>query len=83
MRLVGAALDGLVLGSPVYIDLISGQRKFLIDRMADGILRQALAGKYGRAVAEFLNHVFKILGPPPADRRARSSHVLLKIAGPS
>ncbi|CCJ36106.1 NADPH-dependent FMN reductase [Methanoculleus bourgensis MS2] len=70
------AADGLVLGSPVYIDLITGQMKLLIDRMADGIQCQALSGKYGcsvstsgdhaeQAVVTYLNHFLQMLGATP------------------
>jgi multimeric flavodoxin WrbA len=65
--------DGIVLGSPVYVDNISAQMKALIDRMADAIHYQVLAGKYGCAVAttwesggdevcRYLNHVVNYLG---------------------
>ncbi len=75
------AADGLVLGSPVYIDLVSGQMKLLIDRMADGIQCQSLAGKYGcavatsgdhaeDAVATYLNHFLKMLGATPVGELA-------------
>ena len=70
------AADGLVLGSPVYIDLVSGQMKLLIDRMADGIQCPSLAGQYGcavatsgdhaeDAVAKYLTHFLKMLGATP------------------
>ncbi|MCK9308284.1 MAG: flavodoxin family protein [Methanoculleus sp.] len=70
------AADGLVLGSPVYFDLVTGQMKLLIDRMADGIQCQALSGKYGcsvstsgdhaeQAVVAYLNHVLQMLGATP------------------
>ncbi len=70
------AADGLVLGSPVYIDQITGQMKLLIDRMADGIQCQALSGKYGcsvstsgdhaeQAVVTYLNHFLQMLGATP------------------
>lgn len=70
------AADGIVLGSPVYFDLVSSQMKLLIDRMADGIQCQSLAGKYGCAVATsgdhaeaavvtYLNHFLKMLGATP------------------
>ena len=68
--------DGLVLGSPVYIDLVTAQMKMLIDRMADGIQCQSLYGKYGCAVATsgdhaeesvvtYLNHFLQMLGANP------------------
>ena len=75
------AADGLVLGSPVYIDLVSGQMKLLVDRMADGIQCQSLAGRYGcavatsgdhagDAVATYLNHSLKMLGATPVGELA-------------
>jgi multimeric flavodoxin WrbA len=42
--------DGVVLGSPVYIDNVSGQMKAFMDRMADAIHFQVLYGKYGCSV---------------------------------
>ncbi len=68
--------DGLILGSPVYFDLVSGQMKMLIDRMADGIQCQSLTGKYGcsvstsgdhaeQAVVTYLTHVLQMLGATP------------------
>lgn len=70
------AADGIVLGSPVYFDLATGQMKLLIDRMADGIQCQILTGKYGcsvstsgdhaeTAVAAYLNHFLQMLGATP------------------
>jgi multimeric flavodoxin WrbA len=67
------AADGLVLGSPVYIDNVTGQMKVFIDRLADAIHYQTLSGKYGCAVAttwssggeeviSYLNHVLNYLG---------------------
>lgn len=43
--------DGIVFGSPVYIDNVSGQMKVFFDRLADAIHYQLLAGKYGCSVA--------------------------------
>lgn len=65
--------DGLVLASPVYVDNVSGQMKVFIDRLADAIHYQTLAGKYGcslattqvsggDAVVGYLNHVLNYLG---------------------
>lgn len=65
--------DGIVLGSPVYIDNVSGQMKVFIDRLADCIHYQVLSGKYGCAAAttwssggeevvSYLNHVINYLG---------------------
>jgi multimeric flavodoxin WrbA len=42
--------DGIVLGSPNYINQVTGQLKTLLDRMADAIHCQQFAGKYGCAV---------------------------------
>jgi len=42
--------DGIVLGSPVYINGVTAQLKTMIDRMADAIHCQMLSGKYGCAV---------------------------------
>lgn len=65
--------DGIVFGSPVYIDNISGQMKVFFDRLADAIHYQVLAGKFGCAVSTtfesggddavvYLNHVLNYLG---------------------
>ncbi len=65
--------DGIIFGSPVYIDNISGQMKVFFDRLADAIHYQLLAGKYGCSVATtyesggddvvaYLNHVLNYLG---------------------
>ncbi len=65
--------DAIVLGSPVYIDNISGQMKVFFDRLADAIHYQILAGRYGCSVATtcesggddvvaYLNHVLNYLG---------------------
>jgi multimeric flavodoxin WrbA len=42
--------DGIVLGSPNYIDSVTAQLKTLFDRMADAIHCQQFSGKYGCAV---------------------------------
>ena len=42
--------DGIVLGSPVYINGVTAQLKTMIDRLADAIHCQMLVGKYGCAV---------------------------------
>ena len=42
--------DGIVFGSPNYIDSITAQLKTLFDRMADAIHCQYFTGKYGCAV---------------------------------
>lgn len=65
--------DGIVLGSPVYIDHVTGQTKVFIDRLADSIHYQKFFGKYGCAVSttwisggeevvSYLNHVLNYLG---------------------
>lgn len=65
--------DGIVFGSPVYIDNISGQMKVFFDRLADAIHYQVLSGKVGCSVAttyesggeevvSYLNHVLNYLG---------------------
>lgn len=65
--------DGIVLGSPVYIDNITGQMKVFLDRLADAIHYQLLGGVYGCAVSTtfesggddvvaYLNHVLNYLG---------------------
>lgn len=43
--------DGIVLGSPVYINSVTAQLKTVLDRMADGIHCQHFTGKYGCAVS--------------------------------
>ncbi|NYT07930.1 MAG: flavodoxin family protein [Methanomicrobiales archaeon] len=70
-RLIRA--DGIVLGSPVYIDNVTGQMKIFIDRLADAIHYQVLTGTYGcsvattwssggREVVRYLDHVLNYLG---------------------
>jgi multimeric flavodoxin WrbA len=65
--------DGIIFGSPVYIDNITGQMKVFFDRLADAIHYQVLAGKFGCSVATtydsggddvvaYLNHVLNYLG---------------------
>jgi len=65
--------DGIVFGSPVYIDNVTGQMKIFFDRLADAIHYQVLAGKYGCSVATtyesggdenitYQNHVLNYLG---------------------
>jgi multimeric flavodoxin WrbA len=67
------AAGGIVLGSPVYIDNVTGQMKIFIDRLADAIHYQTLSGKYGCAVTTtcsslgddvvfYQNHVLNYLG---------------------
>jgi multimeric flavodoxin WrbA len=65
--------DGIVLGSPVYVDNVTGQMKVFVDRLADAIHYQVLTGKYGctvvtthesggNDVVAYLNHVLNYLG---------------------
>ncbi len=65
--------DGIVLGSPVYINSVTAQMKVLLDRLADSIHCQMFDGKYGCAVstaggshadvvAEYMNSVIRVLG---------------------
>ena len=65
--------DGIIFASPVYIDNVSGQMKIFVDRLADAIHYQLLAGKYGCSVATthtsggnevvaYQNHVLNYLG---------------------
>jgi len=65
--------DGIIFGSPVYVDNITGQMKVFFDRLADAIHYQVLAGKYGCSivttyesggddVVAYLNHVLNYLG---------------------
>lgn len=42
--------DGIVLGSPNYINQVTAQMKVMLDRMADAIHCQSFAGKYGCSV---------------------------------
>lgn len=43
--------DGIVIGSPNYINNVTAQTKVVLDRMADVIHCQLLSGKYGFAVS--------------------------------
>jgi multimeric flavodoxin WrbA len=65
--------DGIVLGSPVYINSVTAQLKTVLDRMADSVHCQHFTGKYGCAVstaggsmadetAEYMNSVLGMLG---------------------
>jgi multimeric flavodoxin WrbA len=65
--------DGIVLGSPNYIDQVTAQLKTMLDRMADAIHCQSFTGKYGCAVctaggshadevADYMNQTFISLG---------------------
>jgi len=65
--------DGIVLGSPVYINSVSAQMKLVLDRLADAIHCQKFLGKYGcsvstaggshaQEVVEYQNSILRILG---------------------
>jgi len=65
--------DGIVLGSPVYIDSVTAQLKRWIDRSANAMHCMMLLGKYGctistsggfkeQEVVDYLNHVITDLG---------------------
>jgi len=65
--------DGIVLGSPNYINNVTAQTKVVLDRMADVIHCQMLSGKYGcsvstaggsgaEEVASYLNRSLQQLG---------------------
>jgi multimeric flavodoxin WrbA len=65
--------DGIVLGSPNYIDSVTAPMKAVFDRMADAIHCQMFTGKYGCSVCTaggshqdevvaYMNHVFTTLG---------------------
>jgi multimeric flavodoxin WrbA len=65
--------EGIVLGSPNYIDSITAPLKAVFDRMADAIHCQMFTGKYGCSVCtaggshydevvEYMNHVLTTLG---------------------
>jgi multimeric flavodoxin WrbA len=65
--------DGIVFGSPVYINSVSAQMKRVLDRMADSIHCQKFEGKYGcsvstaggsfaREVVDYQNSILRILG---------------------
>ena len=70
-RMMGA--EGIVLGSPNYIDSVTAPLKAIFDRMADAIHCQMFNGKYGCSVCtaggshqgevvEYMNHVLTALG---------------------
>jgi multimeric flavodoxin WrbA len=65
--------DGIVLGSPNYIDSITAPLKAIFDRVADAIHCQMFSGKYGCSVCtaggsgqdkvvEYMNHTLMVLG---------------------
>lgn len=48
--------DGIVFGSPNYINAVTAQMKTMLDRMADVVHCQSLAGKYGCSVCTAGGH---------------------------
>jgi multimeric flavodoxin WrbA len=48
--------DGIVLGSPNYINAVTAQLKTMLDRMADVVHCQSLSGKYGCSVCTAGGH---------------------------
>jgi multimeric flavodoxin WrbA len=65
--------DGIVIGSPVYLNNISAQLKAVFDRMSDAVHCQMLSGKYGCAVSttsssgvtdvlSYINYILNRLG---------------------
>jgi multimeric flavodoxin WrbA len=65
--------DGIVWGSPNYINSVTAQLKTLLDRMADSIHCQSFSGKYGcsvstaggsmaEEVADYMNQTMRNLG---------------------
>ena len=71
--------DGIVLGSPNYINQVTAQLKTMLDRMADAIHCQQFAGKYGCAVctaggqqanevADYMNSALSSLGATTVGR---------------
>jgi multimeric flavodoxin WrbA len=48
--------DGIVLGSPNYINAVTAQMKTMLDRMADVVHCQSFAGKYGCSVCTAGGH---------------------------
>jgi multimeric flavodoxin WrbA len=48
--------DGIVFGSPNYINAVTAQLKTMLDRMADVVHCQSFAGKYGCAVCTAGGH---------------------------
>lgn len=65
--------DGIILGSPNYINSVSAQMKVFLDRLADSIHCQRFTGKYGFSVStaggsnsdsicDYLNNTLQILG---------------------
>jgi multimeric flavodoxin WrbA len=78
-KMLGA--DGIVWGSPNYINSVTAQLKTMLDRMADSIHCQSSAGKYGCSVstaggsmadevAEYMNSTMMNLGATTVGRVA-------------
>jgi multimeric flavodoxin WrbA len=73
--------DGIVLGSPNYINQVTAQLKTMLDRMADSIHCQSFAGKYGcsvctaggskaEEVADYMNEALLSLGATTVGKTA-------------
>ncbi|MBN1432549.1 MAG: flavodoxin family protein [Methanomicrobiaceae archaeon] len=65
--------DGIILGSPVYINSVTAQLKTLFDRMPDAVHCQMLAGKYGFSIStaggsnadlvcDYMNETLRFMG---------------------
>lgn len=65
--------DGIILGSPVYINSVTAQLKTLLDRMPDVVHCQKLHGKYGFSVStaggsnadlvcDYMNETLRFMG---------------------
>lgn len=65
--------DGIILGSPVYINSVTAQLKTLFDRMPDVVHCQRLLGKYGFSVStagggnadlvcDYMNNTLQVMG---------------------
>ncbi|WP_048150094.1 flavodoxin family protein [Methanolacinia paynteri] len=65
--------DGIILGSPVYINSVTAQLKTLFDRMPDVVHCQMLLGKYGFSVStagggnadivcDYMNNTLQVMG---------------------
>jgi multimeric flavodoxin WrbA len=79
--------DGLVMGSPNYFRSVTAQMKTLIDRMADAVHCQLLAGKYtvnvatsggahnDREVTKYLNEIMLTFGSYVTGSAGTSVHV--------
>ena len=65
--------DGIILGSPVYINSVTAQLKTLFDRMPDVVHCQMLTGKYGFSIStaggsnadqvcDYMNETLRFMG---------------------